>query len=214
MARKKKFKIENVHSRQNVFINENSNCEKELLDHFGNKNSLTLEIGCGRGDYSINLAKKHPERNFIGLDLKSERIWNGSEEAEELQLKNVAFLISDAEFLPEIFTVNKVDEIWIPFPDPHPKRKSEQRRLVSPYYLAKYREIMSPKGSINLKTDDIFLFEYAIEILKRENISAEICTADLYNSEYISDELEIKTKYEKQHIAEGKTIKYIRFKLD
>ncbi|MBI9073290.1 MAG: tRNA (guanosine(46)-N7)-methyltransferase TrmB [Melioribacteraceae bacterium] len=212
MARRKHIKIRDVGKFENVFMGEDKDLEESILRFFGNNNPITLEIGCGRGDYSIALAGNFPERNFIGLDLRGDRIWNGSESATERNLKNVGFLVAFADQLPELFSKLKISEIWIPFPDPHLKPRDINRRLVAPKYLSIYREILNTGGVINLKTDERMLYNYALETLNEFNLDIIKHTDDLYSKSELLFEETIKTKYEMRYIAEGKKINLVGFK--
>jgi len=210
MARSKLKKISQVQNLPNVFSWEDENVESAISDYFGNDNSFTLEIGCGHGDYSIELAKMYPERNFIGVDYKGARIYAAATKANELNLKNAAFLISGAEKLSNIFSEGKVDEIFIPFPDPHYPRKSF-KRLVSQNFLNIYKSIVTVNAKIHLKTDNEELFKYALFVLERENCTIHYATSNLYSEQALEHQHTIKTKYEKQYLEEGKEIKYICF---
>lgn len=211
MPRKKHKKITEVRSFENVFDYKNGNVENEIIKFFGSTKFVTLELGCGQADYSINLAKLYPDRNFIGVDRKPNRLWNASKNAFASGLKNVAILISYAEKLDEIFKQLKAEEIWITFPDPYPFRRSMKKRLTHPLFLEIYKKILLPKGKINLKTDDYFLFNYTLQVIKEEKLNLIKSIDDLYASNNLSEEEKIQTKYEKMHLAEGKKIKLLSF---
>lgn len=196
----------------------------EMLDHpqfelkgcwsekfFGNSHPIVLELGCGKGEYTVELAKKNPEKNFIGVDIKGARMWTGAKAAVEENLTNVAFLRTGISFLDYFFATNEVDEIWITFPDP--QMKKVKKRLTSTTFLAIYRSILSSQGIIHLKTDSLFLYTYTSELIKLNNLPVLAQTDDLYDSEIRNFELSIKTYYERQWLARGITIKYIAFKL-
>ena len=210
MARKKLKRLKEVQKLPNAFSSENENVEELLNFYFGNRKPFTLEIGCGHGDYTIELAKMYPERNFIGIDYKGDRIYAAAEEANELNLKNAAFLISDAEKLSEIFSKKKVEEILIPFPDPHYPRKSF-KRLVANNFLNIYKSIVTEKAKGHLKTDSEEIYNYALNILHKENCKIHFATSNIYAEQGLDHHLTIKTKYEKQYLEEGKEIKYICF---
>lgn len=210
MARSKLKKITQAHNLPNVFSLEDENFELVIQDFFGNDNSVTLEIGCGHGDYSIELAKMNPEKNFIGVDYKRARIYAAATKANELKLKNVAFLISGAERLADIFGKKKIEEIYIPFPDPHYPRKSF-KRLVAKNFLDIYKNILTEDAKLHLKTDDEELYNYALFVLKTENCKIHFSTSNLYGEQGLDHNHTIKTKYEKQYLEEGKEIKYICF---
>ncbi len=183
--------------------------------HFKNNQPLTLELACGKGDYAIGLAQRFPERNFIGVDIKGARIWRGAKTALEAGLHNVAFLRTRIEQLSLFFDGNEVDEIWITFPDPFLRKGKENRRLTSANFLNQYPKLLKKGGLVHLKTDDPTLYEYTLEVLaEQKNYTLLYHDDDIYAKPLPMPELEIKTFYEKQHLAAGKTIKYIRFRLD
>jgi tRNA (guanine-N7-)-methyltransferase len=211
MPRKKHIKIAQVRTFSNVFDFENSNTESELQKYFSNNHSLTIELGCGQADYSINLAQKFPERNFIGVDRKPNRLWNASKNASTLEIRNVAFLIAYVQKLDEVFVNIKPEEIWITFPDPYPRNGSIKKRLTHPKFLEVYKKILKPDGIIKLKTDDDTLFEYTLKVIDEEKLKLHFMTDDLYSINDLSFEKTIKTKYEKMHLENGKKIKLITF---
>ena len=181
--------------------------------YFKNENPITLELACGRGEYSVGLGRKFPERNFIGIDVKGDRIWKGSGISLDEGLDNVAFLREQIQFLQEHFENSEVGDIWIVFPDPRPKDREEKHRLTHPRYLDIYRELIIRDGWIRLKTDNTGLFEYSIEILQaRNDIRDLVYTDDLYGSEFSGESHDIVTRYERKfHTSENK-IKYLRFR--
>jgi tRNA (guanine-N7-)-methyltransferase len=182
--------------------------------HFGNGHPLTLELACGKGDYAIGLAESFPQRNFIGVDIKGARIWRGAKTALEKGLQNVAFLRTRIEQIALFFEKNEVDEIWITFPDPFLRDSKANRRLTSAMFLGQYREILKPGGLVHLKTDEPNLYDFTLETLAAQNdYSLQYHDDDIYAKPLPMPELEIKTFYEKQHLAAGKTIKYVRFQL-
>lgn len=211
MPRKKKIKLSEVETFTNVFSTDTEDLESSIKNYFGNNNSITLELGCGQGDYSILLAKEFPGKNFLGVDIKGSRIWTGAKKALELKLLNAAFLITYADNLMNLFSEIKFEEIWIPFPDPFPRQKSIKRRLVHPRFLQIYQNILLPNGTVNLKTDDDTLFNYTLKIVGDNKLKLIKSTANLYRSDSLTVQENIKTKYEKQHLKEGKLIKYICF---
>lgn len=179
---------------------------------FQNKKPITLELACGKGDYTLALAARYPERNFIGVDIKGPRIHTGAKAALEASLSNVAFARFKIENILHFFAPAEVDEIWITFPDPFPRDRSEKHRLTFHAFLDKYRTILKPDGVVHFKTDDLPLFQYS-----RDSICACGCQLlydreDIYASPLEMEELSIKTFYEKQHIANGRTINYLRFR--
>ena len=214
MGRKKSLKLAEVDSLPNVFPYREGDVEKKIKDYFGNNNPLILEIGCGNADYSRTLAQMHPDRNYIGIDIRGARIWNASKKAEEQKLNNVAFIIARAEFIDEMFPTFRFDEIWIPFPDPFPRKRSTNRRLISPGFIERYKKITKPDAVINLKTDATSLYEYGLEVLQTEDVKIIKNTADLYSEDELSFAEQIKTKYEIQHLKDGKKIKLISFTIN
>jgi tRNA (guanine-N7-)-methyltransferase len=182
-------------------------------DFFRNDHPIVLELGCGRGEYTVALAKKYPERNFIGVDVKGARLWRGAKTAVEESMNNVGFLRIMIDQIFYYFGENEVSEIWITFPDPQPQVSREKKRLTSPTFLGKYRQFLKPGSIVHLKTDSDSLFEYTEQVIKEEGHTANICTWDLYGSGMADDILDVKTTYEKIFLAEGKKIKYLNFTL-
>ncbi len=211
MPRRKQQKITEVRTFENVFEFNSGNAEEGIIKYFGSTKPVTLELGCGQADYSINLAKLYPERNFIGIDRKPNRLWNASKNVSVAELKNVAILISYVEKLGEIFKKISAEEIWITFPDPYPFRRSMKKRLTHPLFLEIYKKMLVPKGKVYLKTDDDFLYNYTFRVVKEEKLNLIEAADDLYSSDNLSEEEKIQTKYEKMHLAEGKKIKLISF---
>ena len=183
--------------------------------HFKNKQPITLELACGRGEYTLDLARAYPQRNFIGVDVKGARIWKGAKIALEEGLNNAAFLRTRIEEIAYFFTPGEIAEIWITFPDPFLRKSKANRRLTAARFLNEYKKILVPKGLIHLKTDEPNLYEFTLEVLA-EYPGADIRYQDddIYSKPLALPELETKTYYEKMHLADGKTIKYVRFRLD
>lgn len=182
-------------------------------DYFKNDNPITVELACGRGEYTVGLATRFPERNYIGIDIKGERIWKGSTIALEQNLTNVAFLRTPILYLENFFEQGEIDEIWTTFPDPRPRKRDIKRRLTSPRFLEMYKRLMKPGGYFRLKTDNTGLFEYSLEeAMNRNDIYDLAFTRNLYESEYRAECFDIKTKYEEQFASKGELIKYMRFK--
>lgn len=181
--------------------------------HFKNDNPITLELACGRGEYSVGLAALFPNRNYIGIDIKGERIWKGSTWAVERNLTNVAFLRTQILLIENFFEANEADEIWITFPDPRPRKRDIKRRLTSARYLAMYKQILKPGGYVRLKTDNTGLFEYTLEELRgRKDITDLSHTDNLYQSELRPECFDIRTRYEEEFASKGESIKYLRFR--
>lgn len=178
---------------------------------FGNGNPITLELGCGKGEYTLELAQLYPQRNFIGIDLKGARLWVAARKALALQLLNVKFIRMHIELINDIFAAGEIHEIWLPFPDPFPKKPN--KRLISPRYLDYYRHILYDNAVIHFKTDDDQLFHNSLKILKDEKCTIHKVNADIYNEPDISDVVKIKTTFEMKHLASEKKIKYICFSL-
>lgn len=184
---------------------------KWLSDHFKNTNPLVLELACGRGEYSIALAQQYKAQNFIGVDIKGARIWQGSRIASAANLDNVAFLRTRIEMIDSFFEQEEVSEIWITFPDPFLKESKSDRRLTSAPFLARYKNIIQKGGLIHLKTDDPTLYEYSMETLEEcPFLTIDYHCDDIYAQALEYDVLEYKTYYEKMHLQRNRTIKYIR----
>ncbi len=179
---------------------------------FHNSNPIIIELGCGKGEYTVELAEKNPTVNFVGVDIKGARLWKGAKEALEKKLKNVAFLRTNIEIISQFFGEGEIDEIWLTFPDP--QMKKTRKRLTSTTFLNKYKTFLKKNGIIHLKTDSNFQYTYTKELvhLNRFDVLAE--TDNLYESEILNETLQIKTFYEKQWLSRGITIKYLAFRLD
>lgn len=181
-------------------------------EYFLNDKPLVLELGCGKGEYTVGLAEKYPGRNFIGLDIKGARMWKGAKYAVNNNLGNAAFIRTRIEFIEKIFDNNEVSEIWITFPDPYPKKTNN--RLSSSIFLNRYRNIVKPGGVIHLKTDSRQLHDYTLAVLKASGVEPEAADNNIYLSGEPGDEnLSLKTFYEKMFLEEGKPITYIRFRI-
>lgn len=181
-------------------------------EYFRNTNAITLELGCGRGEYTVHLARKYPGRNFIGMDIKTSRLWHGAKMAFEENLKNVLFVKLKVELISQFFCKNTISEIWLPFPEPKIVKLNGKKCLTSERFLNMYKDILVPNGNIHVKTDDRALYEFSLKTVS--NCSAKLIrsTGDVY--EFLPDEYQltsIQTKYEKKYIAESKKIKYLQF---
>jgi len=181
--------------------------------HFKNDKPICLELACGRGEYTLDLARRYPEKNFIGVDIKGARIWKGASIALKEKLDNVAFLRTKIEFITQFFGKAEVDEIWITFPDPFLKSSKYNRRLTSPVFLKRYAQLLKPGGFIHLKTDSDELYEHTLEVLQEIGIKPNVVNDDIYSGELPHPDLDIPTYYERMHLQKGKTIKYISFEL-
>lgn len=180
--------------------------------HFNNDNPITLELACGGGEYTLALAEAYPNRNFIGVDIKGARIWKGATKAIENNLSNVAFLRTRIEQISEFFDKEEIDEIWITFPDPYLKKSKKNKRLTSARFINEYRKILKHGGIIHLKTDEPNLYQFTLETLAEDqNCELKYHNPDIYSGTLLISELSYKTFYEKMHLEEGKTIKYVQF---
>ncbi len=180
---------------------------------FKNTNPVVIEIGCGRGDYTVGLAREFSNKNFIGIDVKGDRIWFGAKAAQEEELENVAFLRTRIELLNQFFAQNEVDEIWITFPGPRPRKREANRRLTTNKFLDIYKNILTSGGTVHLKTDSDFAYEFTKEILAdRDDIEIIVDTSSLYDSKLVDIHHGIKTHFEKRFLAQGKKIKYLAFR--
>ncbi len=183
--------------------------------YFRNENPIVLELGCGRGEYTVGLAQLYPQKNFIGIDIKGARMWAGAKQAEQAGLTNAAFLRTNIEMLTSFFAGDEVDEIWITFPDPQMKKAT--KRLTSTYFMQRYQQLVRPNGLIHLKTDSPFLYTYTCEMLCLNNYPIVADTADLYHTDnadttYLEAKM-LQTHYEHQWLDRGLTIKYLCWQL-
>jgi tRNA (guanine-N7-)-methyltransferase len=215
--KKKQERFRIIEERENV-IEPTKSLYHEIKgkwksDFFKNGNPITLELACGRGEYTVGLASLFPDRNFIGVDIKGERIWKGSSWAEERQLKNAAFLRTEILLIENFFEPGEVDEIWLTFPDPRPRKRDIKRRLTSPRFIELYKKLTHLGSYIRLKTDNTALFEYTLEEMQaRQDIDDFRYTFDIYNSDLRPECFDIKTRYEQEFATKGDTIKYLRFR--
>jgi tRNA (guanine-N7-)-methyltransferase len=178
-------------------------------EFFKNDHPIVLELGCGKGEYTVGLARLFPNKNFIGIDIKGSRMWSGAKDALQNELKNCGFIRTKIELLSLFFDPDEVSEIWITFPDPQMKRTN--KRLTSIRFLSQYCEILKPEGVIHLKTDSDFLYKYTLATIGENNFMIEVNTDDLYASGMADEILSIRTYYEHQWLSRGKTIKYLRY---
>ena len=181
--------------------------------YFKNSHPITVELACGRGEYSVGLATRFPEHNFIGVDMKGDRLWKGSTLAVEHKLTNVGFLRTQIVDLEQFFLRGEIDEMWLTFPDPRPRKKDIKRRLTSPRFFDLYRKLLKPGAYFRFKTDNTPLFEYTLEQLSYRNDIEDLkITHDLYESDMRDECFDIKTRYEEMFAAKGEKIKYLRFR--
>ena len=223
MAKNKQQKFKDLLSFKNTIqpnkedlLNNKFNLKGKWNNEFKNKGKIILELGCGKGEYSISLAKKKPNSNFIGIDIKGSRIWHGAKNAIENNLDNVRFLRTQIEFLPYCFAQNEVSEIWITFPDPQIKFRRRKKRLTSPVMLSRYRKILKKNSLLHLKTDSLYLHGYTLGVLEQIDATIKVTSHDIYNSELICkyDFLKINTFYEKQFLKNNNPITYICFQIN
>ena len=180
-------------------------------DFFGNDNPIVLELGCGRGEYTVGLAAAHPEVNYIGVDIKGARMWRGAKTATEQEMANVAFLRTRIEFIGSFFAPGEVDQIWITFPDPQMNKRRVNKRLTAPGFLERYAQFLRPDGIIHLKTDSGHLHNYTRAVLEANGIVPTVCCDDIYGKGIADARLSIKTTYETRFLAEGLPITYLQW---
>lgn len=209
----------NVHQPEHERLMRNNWDQKgNWKDFFKNDNPITLELACGKGEYTLALARMFPERNFIGIDIKGARIWRGAKTALEEEMDNVAFLRCRLEFIQSCFASNEVSEIWITFPDPQKHKSRAKKRLTHPEFLDRYRKILTPDATINLKTDSSSLYDFTMDVILDQQLKVSHQTIDVYRlgkekfSDQLNEILDNQTFYENRWLSEGKTIKYIQFK--
>lgn len=183
-------------------------------EFFKNDNPLVLELGCGKGEYSVGLAERYPDKNFIGIDIKGARFWRGAKTAVANELNNVAFLRTQIELIEHVFDKNEVDEIWITFPDPQIKYKRTKHRMTNTEFLQRYKKILKKDGLMNLKTDSEFMHGYTLGLLHGEGHEVIYANHNVYKNEGAPEVVTaIQTFYEKQYLEQNKAITYIQFKI-
>ncbi len=214
MSRRKSIKyqlataLDNVIQRPKPFFDT---CKgKWQSDFFKNEHPIVLELGCGKGEYSNGLAKLFPEKNFIGIDVKGDRLASAGLYAQKEGIKNVVFLRLQIQFILDFFEINEIDEIWITFPDPRPRDRDEKKRLTNPFFLGMYQQILKPNGLVHLKTDSESLFTYSLETIPENGFELIEQTKDLYNSSLNQEHFGIKTRFEELFYNKGFSIKYLR----
>lgn len=211
MGQKKLIRFEAIKGFDNV-LEYPKDMKGKWADFFGNDHPITLELACGKGEYAVGLGRLHPERNFIGVDLKGNRIWRGAKTALDEGLRNVAFLRSQIDKITDYFTPGEVKEIWITFPDPQLRGSRMKKRLTFPRFLRLYQQIISPEATINLKTDSPDLYHFTKAVIDLYGLELIAGSDDVYAGE-VSPELAIKTHYEGLDIAGSNRIHYLRFRL-
>lgn len=218
MGKDKLKRFEDIARFQNVF--EYTDFEDEPTpkgkwnkEIFENANPIVLELACGKGEYTIFQAERNQDRNYIGIDLKGNRIWKGAKYALKKKIENVRFLRMLIDHLVDYFEQGEVDEIWIIFPDPHLRGSRSKQRLTSPKFLEIYRQVIKPGGQIHLKTDSDHLFDFTLETIADEGCEIIKKVDDVYKEEPDNEVLTHKTFYEEKHLKAGKTIHYVAFRL-
>lgn len=182
-------------------------------DFFHNDHPIVLELGCGKGEYTVALAERDPARNYIGIDIKGARMWRGAKTATERGMTNVGFLRTRIEFIASLFAEGEVAEIWITFPDPQLKSRRARKRLTAPNFLEQYARLLAPEGAINLKTDSQHLYAYTGAVIDRYALPCVVRNPDIYGSGYADEVLSVKTAYESRFLEMGLPITYTRFSL-
>jgi len=198
-----------------IFLDNNGNetnfIGKWREEYFKNDHPIILELACGAGEYTVNMAQLLPNKNFVGIDIKGNRIWNGAKIALQENLNNVAFVRARIEMLDTFFGTAEIDEIWITFADPFPTDRRKKHRLTYTRFLEIYKKVLKPDGIIHLKTDSDVLYEFTLEMIEENKLNILYQNNDIYKNGYEESLLDLKTKYEKMHIENGKTIKYVKF---
>lgn len=212
MGQKKLVRFEAIKSFSNV-LQYPENIKGQWNKYFKNENPITLELACGKGEYSVNLGRQHKDRNFIGVDIKGNRIYIGAKSALAEGLQNVAFLRAQIGHLTNYFAPCEVKEIWIIFPDPFLRKSKAKNRLTHPRFLRLYQEILPPGAVIHLKTDSLELYEFTLETIAEHGCEVRENIADIYGQGKATGPLAIRTFYEGMHLAEGRTIYYLAFSL-
>jgi tRNA (guanine-N7-)-methyltransferase len=223
MAKRKLKKFAEVSSFDNCFFLSFEQAREAGLpmkgkwhkEYFKNENPIVLELGCGKGEYTVGLAKRFPDKNFIGVDIKGNRIWTGAKTAIENKMNNVAFIRTRIDFIESCFAEHEVDEIWITFPDPQPQKTRTRNRLTNMMFITRYQKILKKNGIINLKTDNEPFYEYSKEVVAENKFEVLDSTNDLYGDGIERDEVltNIKTYYEKLFSDKGFKICYLKFRV-
>ncbi len=212
MAKNKLKKFNEYETFGNTFDARNQFKGKWHSEVFKNNKPITLELACGRGEYTVGLAQMYPDRNFVGLDVKAARMWQGAKFAIENNLQNIAFMRIQIDFLNDYFADGEIDEIWITFPDPQPQKTREKQRLTSPKFLGKYEQLIGKGKFINLKTDSDFLLKYTLDTLTDRNVQISELYLNIDELDEMKEELKISTYYEKIWREKSILIKYLKFK--
>lgn len=219
MSRQKQKKFTENEARDNV-IQPGKSLFEQVKGHwnkifFGKENPLVVELGCGRGEYTVGMARLNPGNNYIGVDIKGDRIWKGSKTASEESLENVGFLRTQVQSLDDFFEPNEIDELWITFPDPRPKKRDIKRRMTHPRFLDIYQRLLKPGGKVHLKTDNELFYNYTLEVIQMSSATTLVKSTDnLYQSNLVNPVLQIRTHYEELFANQGFSIKYLCFGFD
>lgn len=215
MARSKKRKFEEVRSFANVFEYNDPQVKERLRELSEKHEDVVLELGCGKGEYTVALARRYPNMLFLGVDIQGERIWRGARDAIEGKVENAYFLRVQVENIKEYLPKRSVNEIWITFPDPFLRERQEKKRLTSPRFLEIYKEILQEKGVVHLKTDSQELFDYTVNTVREFGFTLIKRVEDIYlvGLNLSGDINEVQTTFEKKHLAEGRSIKYLQFSI-
>ncbi|MCF8330815.1 MAG: tRNA (guanosine(46)-N7)-methyltransferase TrmB [Bacteroidales bacterium] len=222
MGKKKLRRFAENATFENMFQRSYEELEEEGFENkgqwcsgfFHNQNPLILELACGKGEYTVELARKFPQKNFIGLDIKGARMWKGCKKSNGENLNNVAFIRTQIELIQFFFGKHEVDEIWITFPDPHLRKSRRKKRLTSPQFLQRYKPLLKEDAIIHLKTDDDVLFEFTKEVIYEYKHNIHLISEDVYRDKVQGPVTDIQTFYEQMWLEKGKRIKYISFTLN
>ncbi|HPH22892.1 MAG TPA: tRNA (guanosine(46)-N7)-methyltransferase TrmB [Chitinophagaceae bacterium] len=213
MGLKKLIRFEAIKAFNNV-LEYPENMQGNWHSFFKNNHPITLELACGKGEYSVGLGRMYANRNFIGVDIKGNRIWRGAKTAIDETLTNVAFLRTEIDQITKFFSPNEVAEIWITFPDPQLRLSKAKKRLTHPKFLRLYQQILQPNGVINLKTDSPNLYQFTKTVIELYGLELLVDYDDAYSVVDLKEELKIKTHYEKLDIAQSNRIHYLQFRLN
>lgn len=213
MGQKKLIRFEAIRHFPNV-MEYPQGMQGKWQQFFGNQSPITLELACGKGEYAVGLARMYPDRNFIGIDIKGNRIWRGAKTAIDEGLKHVAFIRSHIDKITDYFLPGEVSEIWITFPDPQLRESRSKKRLTHPRFLRLYKKILAADGSIHLKTDSPDLFRFTLDVINLYELEIIEQSDHIYQEEQLKPELHIKTHYESLDIAQSNRVHYIQFRVD
>ena len=213
MGHKKLIRFEELNTFSNVFQHITA-LKGSWNNFFKNQNSITLELACGKGEYTVGQGKLYPNRNFIGVDIKGNRIWRGAKTALDDNMNNIAFLRAEIDKLPDYFSQNEIAEIWITFPDPQLRLSKAKKRLTHPQFLRLYQQVLQPNGLIHLKTDSPDLYNFTKTVINLYKLELLVDYDNLYQQNNLAQELYIKTHYESLDIAQSSKIHYLQFKIN